>query len=57
MEDPNGFKVETPASQQVRPFSERLDWVVRRVMEAEEETKVDLNKNAMNTGLNSRESS
>ena len=55
MEAPNGFKVATPASQQVRPFRERLDWVVRRVMEATEDTRADLNRNATNRGLSSGE--
>ena len=55
MEAPNGFRVATPASQQVSPFRERLDWVVRRVMEAKEETRADLNRNARNIGLSSGE--
>ena len=54
-EAPNGFRVKTPASQQVRPFKDRLDCIVRRVMEAMEETRVDLNKNTANNGLSSGE--
>ena len=55
LEAPKGFSMDTPASQQVRPFRERLDWVVRRVMDAAEETSTDLNRNATNIGLSSRE--
>ena len=47
--------VATPASQQVRPLRERLDWVVRMVIEATQEISADLNRNTTNIGLISGE--
>ena len=55
MEAPKGCNTDTPASHQVRPLRERLDWVVRRVMEADEDTRAELNRMTINIELISGE--